>query len=36
MPLSRALLGIAIVMLAVIIAHPVAGQLRNIGVPLNP
>lgn len=36
MSLSRAILGIAIIMLAVIVAHPVAGLLRNAGVPLNP
>jgi hypothetical protein len=36
MSLGRAILGIALVMLAVLIAHPIAGALRQAGMPINP
>jgi len=33
---SKALLGIGLVILAVIASHPVAGALRKAGLPINP
>lgn len=36
MSLGRAILGIAIIMVAILIAHPIAGALRSYGVPINP
>lgn len=36
MKMSEALLGIAIVVLAVIVAHPIAAGLRKANFPINP
>lgn len=36
MKMSEVIMGIALIVLAVIVAHPIAGYLRRNGVPINP
>jgi hypothetical protein len=36
MTLSKAVVGISIILLAVIISHPLTGLLRKANLPINP
>jgi hypothetical protein len=36
MSLGHLLRGIVIIVIAILVAHPVAGALRKAGVPINP